>query len=815
MVETSATAWFGLAGLMVLATLAGLSVARMVRWSEAAEGAGLRAAFAAGTAPLLLGLSAVVVLLVLPGASQGAHLFAVVLFLAVVSGAARLFRDPSRDNVSSRDPKRDFMSGVFTVLLLVWGVGLVFDTLFIPLTQNDSLEYATAARNLFEVRDLSAYPAIRPMDSTSGFFGPWTHPPLYPALIYLAYALQGHDHEPGLMRAIAPWALLAATYVVFTVGNLAGRRVGLISALTIISAPLLYLGAGSALIDPLAVLGLTVVLASVLGVESTAVRRGLIQGLALGLALWTHSQALLFPGLYGVAVVARHGLRHLGALSLQLSAAAGVTVAVAAFPYLRNTAIFGSPISDNPAVFAAPSLEWPEYFRLQRGLATVPDVLQYGLLKGWFAVEAYGAAFWLMTMGIILHYGLARRNSSASKWEPSCTGERWFFVSFCMVGFYMAGVLASIALGIDLMIRNERYWLVLMPCVAVLAGAGVGPLTQNRAGQGRFRRKLSAAVGAGLICLFAVQWIVVGGYRARSFLLGEELSLLSWQARLQKWPAYGAVEYLRVSTPSDALVLSLKPADMFYARRRMISYLDPRLLAFYAERDIERGYQALQDLSITHIHVPDYSIPPLYNSVLQDILSRPDLTKLAFEEGGYQIYELSPSAGAIEQQRAIGPSVLPWRRGRQVVVGGRKSLGRVDLSDVAPFSAGQVSEGPMFPLFQREQTTLLFSGRGDLRKPSPDGIPVRGGAEYTLATVLSGDAYAQIRILQYGGDQPLDLDQSLHAEAALAPRQQERRIVMRFRTKPGATSVRLIVEHRGQSWLKVHEARLALVTCTC
>src|SRR5438876_320018 len=52
---------------------------------------------------------------------------------------------------------------------------------------------------------------------------------------------------------------------------------------------------------------------------------------------------------------------------------------VGVWPYLNNWAIFGSPISDNPAVFAMPELRWNEYFSYARGLNSWAAKIQYGV----------------------------------------------------------------------------------------------------------------------------------------------------------------------------------------------------------------------------------------------------------------------------------------------------------------------------------------------------------------------------------------------------------------------------------------------------
>ena len=296
---------------MLASSGAGLALVRFVPWSDAARQAGIPRAFAFAIAPFLLGMLAVIALGVFRGASHAFHLGVVFVGLLLLCSTV-VFSRPLHKLERPGTPKPiGRWDWVFGGLLAVWVVLLIVDTLFMPLMQNDALEYATVGRLLFELRDLLAYPALDPAVSTSGFYGPWTHPPFYPALIYITNVFQGHADTPGLMRLISPWCALAATAVVFSMGCLANRLTGLVSALIFLSTPLFFLGAGSALIDPLPILGMTLVLCAVTMVDGTPVRRGAVQGLTLGLALWTHSQAVLLVPLAVFAIVINTGWRGL------------------------------------------------------------------------------------------------------------------------------------------------------------------------------------------------------------------------------------------------------------------------------------------------------------------------------------------------------------------------------------------------------------------------------------------------------------------------------------------------------------------------
>ena len=212
-----------------------------------------------------------------------------------------------------------------------------------------------------------------------------------------------------------------------------GRITGLLAAVFFLSTPMFFLGAGSALIDPLPVLGISLVLCTVIALEGGAVLCGVVQGLTLGCALWAHSQTVLFIPLSIAALALQKGWREPRAFFLQASVLLGIAGLIAAWPYGRNLLLFGSIISDNPAVFALKELRWAEYFAMARGLESWPEKIQYGIFKGWFALEAYALAFWSMSLGVALYLArLQRRHTWAQlrRGDFSQVPEHWLFVTF-------------------------------------------------------------------------------------------------------------------------------------------------------------------------------------------------------------------------------------------------------------------------------------------------------------------------------------------------------------------------------------------------
>ncbi len=786
--------------LVTTASLAGLVLSSRLPWSRAAQAAQLDRAVGVAMGPFLLGLAVVLVLWLLPGRSHLLHLVAVLFIIACpMPWALRLLRRRPGQGAVAPVGER-----VAAALLGAFALAMLFDLAFVPLIQNDALEYATVGRILFDARDLAAYPAIDPQTTASGFFGPWTHPPLYVALIYLADIVQGQAESGQALRWIAPWFLAAGALCIFALGRIRSTATAVIAAIIFVSTPILFLGATSALIDPLPVLGMALAFAALVGIDATPARRGAALGLMLGLALWTHSQAILFPCLLLPLLLLQHRapepmalLPRFGASGRAAGAAVLVALLVGGAPYLRNLMTFGSPISDNPAVFAYAPLGFADYFRMQRGISDPVEIIQYGVLKGFFSIEAYSVAFWLALLGVAPAARAAGRRLRGLGGAAADDVDLLLSAALGVVIMYTGATAVSAALGIDLMIKNERYMLVLIPCIAVLGGAGLtAPAGAAASTRSRWRLGLLVLV----LAMMPAQLLTLVSYR-QSQLRGD---LVAWNEseQLTRWPHFEVMRYLRDETPPNALVLSMKPADMFYAGRRMVSYLDPRLLPFYAEAaDDAQAWQLLRSLGISHVHMTDYLLPPAYMSRLMSMVTDTRYAALVSDAEGYQIYELRGDAAGSEAP--VSPVVLdaagPWQLQTHVVLGGRKSRARFVLA-AQPYDFGvtSINDG-FFGLFHRESGRVLMGPAVNLRAARvacPVGRPelvvrieAAGKAQIQLLAVLR-DAAGQILERRILGDRP-------------ALQKGVTTLLRRMPLPPAADTLALVVEHRGASQLRL------------
>lgn len=782
-------------------TLAAILAARRLPWSDAARAAWLPETAGFAAAPLLVGLVVVALLWLLPAQSPQLHVVLLV-GLCVVSAASALvtaWRRPEPRPTARITPESDRVARVtcacfIASLLVMWMLAAL-----IPMTQNDALEYAIVGREIFAARDLRVYPLLDPASSASGFFGPWTHPPLYVSLVYMAFALQGDDAGTLAVRLVSPWFFTAAALLVASLGALrGGARGAFFAGMVFLAAPLTYLGAASSLIDPLPVLGLALVLAAAVGLEARPWHRGAWIGAALGLALWTHSVAVIFPflaapALWLTAWMSRPPAHRLPGAAKEATAMLLTAAAIGVWPYVRNMMLFGSPVSDNPAVFAFPSLDWKSYFTVMRGIGTTAEMVQYGLLKGWFAIESYSLTFWLALPGIALAWRAVRSSTNAGARAAAPRGEQGLAESGAvalgnaalMSVVYHGLVLVSVLLGVDVMVRNERYMLVIMPCVALLGAAALAP-----AGSTRLPRWLIVALAALTFAQLATMMVYRGWPALKVAASGG--THLDW------WGPIGVQRQLRRLPPAPK-VLTLKPADMFYSRQRMLSYLDPSMLDFYRLGNAAEAARWLRDRGVTHVHVPDYWLPPLYNSALQELLATDVLAELVEDQGGYQLYRLRD--GSVGLPAATECGAMPferWRRSEELVFGGRKSMLRMELGSQR-YSVGDESRSwNESPAFLRESSTVLRS----------DEVPLPAAHnEWLIEMELAGDGYVLVYVMAHGGSTTRPLATRLLADMPLRTQDPPRKVQRRIRLPEGTVALSLSVEHRGSSRLRLASAR--------
>jgi len=405
-----------------------------------------------------------------------------------------------------------------------------------------------------------------------------------------------------------------------------------------------------------------------------------------------------------------------------------------------------------------------------------------------------------------------------------------------LIVVYLGGVVASVVLGLDLMIKNERYLLVIMSPVAILAAFGVTSAIRMITGfrtighavllDSRSITLTMSLLGAGisivLVPMVPMVAIPIGKMLVRPVSVPAATQLSQSKASRERdrvssyAPMLGVAKWLSESTARDTVVLSMRPSDLYYADRRMVSYLDPRLLEFYRQNDPVQGAAILARMGVSVIHLSDYFIPPISHSSLMQILADPNLATLQYDSYGVQVYQLAKSGKFLDQGFDYASAsglwletlvfFMPIPMDRLVSGTFARSLPLADSGD---------RTNPIGPLHRAFGTWLTPSGSTkfpDLRINSI--VPVSPGTEYLLDIEFDGCGYFSVWIVEYGQDGQIVTSGGRGSTRLMdlaACGSSLANFKRRFQTNGKAQFVRVGIEHRGYSWVSVKKFALVSI----
>ncbi|MEZ4979960.1 MAG: hypothetical protein R2772_11800 [Chitinophagales bacterium] len=358
---------------------------------------------------------------------------------------------------------------------------LFLNALIFPLTGNDSLEYAQVGRILFNEHNLSIYPVLD-SSSTRGFYAPWSHPPAYVVLHFWGFLIQGSADYAGVIRFTAPYFLVATA---LTLAHFAGSirsYAGCMAALVYVSTPMVFWGGLDGSVDPLRIATFFSAILAIYIFRHRDKWELSVLVLLLVFALYSHSINILILPIF----LALFPLLRSGSWKSRLSYVAVIAcISVLLTPsYFKNIYLFGNVVSDMPDLWALDHLQYKEYFAIERGIDGIARKIVNGVLKGWSNLQLFGITYWLFLISTIAwllgkykQFGkeIKKLHSRSYTLDLSLMS----FTLLIVIGFY-SGVILSVLLGLDILIKNARYLLVAQPFISLFIGiflsrlAGVG-----------------------------------------------------------------------------------------------------------------------------------------------------------------------------------------------------------------------------------------------------------------------------------------------------------------------------------------------------
>jgi hypothetical protein len=628
------------------------------------------------------------------------------------------------------------------------------------------------AREIANTGGISIYPLVDAASSQSGFYAPMTHPPVYVSLLYFFGAKNFVDQVPIIgQRMVSLWFFYSSCFALFALTSHRNVFRGLLSILLFVSMPLALLGATASLIDPLFISSTGIVVILMVSFPLRELKSSwLLVGIALGLSLWSHSQSILLFPIFAATFFIFNGVVNFKNSAIVLLKIFILALLIISPAYINSTISLGSPVSDNPPVFALASLEWSTWFEFNRGLYTNISKFQYGVFKGFFAPEAYGLTYVFAAISTIILMINNRSMFAANIYYGAhyrlTIYRKALYVSGLVLSFYFLGIILSVFIGTDLMIKNERYFLLVAFPAAVVSSWLISSLSArcisfSRSGTPPLLRPILLLSFLFSYFIYIFSSIMVSSLPVLSRLFryyeADRLSsvLDSPNPAKEDYSSFSSIRFLdKLGTKVDT-VFSFRPSDMFYSNSRMISYLDARLLPLYAMKSVDKALLSLRSLGVSHLQIPSYSIPVIYNSIVMDVLADTGASELVFEaKSGDQVYKLSadPSVSSLSCQSPVDllKSINPWKVNTSYSILGRKSLDLATLSRNAPEWKGNTLLRKN-PWFQRHTTHSLYS----------PVIPVDAGLNDTrdklmnqikLSVNLSGTGVMKIYRVPVAGD---------------------------------------------------------------
>jgi len=399
-----------------------------------------------------------------PTLSQSATSLVVLSVLTIVAAYGRrhfisVYRDTINFFRSIRPPK----SAVGWLALALVLLALV-QALALPVMENDALEYAAVAKYILRQGGLASYPLLQ-ADPQTGLFAPSSHPPAYHMLLAWGFSLAGTESMAPL-RITAVFFIAGTAFLVLRITRMTAYP-GL-AVLVLFSTPLFVSMAVSYHIDAMRLTAFTAGCAiTARFVRKPCSRESILIGYILGLAMYSHSIGILAIPLTGAAFLLLADVPIRTKLQLGILCCI-VACGVGGLQYVKNLIQFGTPIQDSVPIFQIEQIDYESDLRARRDLVTFFDRTIFGVLRGFFELPSFGFTFWA---------GLGAAAAAIWRWRGVSLIEQVFWI---VVILYFVLNALSAALGFDLMIKNPRYVMTLVPLLGCLIASAASRYIQMR-----------------------------------------------------------------------------------------------------------------------------------------------------------------------------------------------------------------------------------------------------------------------------------------------------------------------------------------------
>jgi hypothetical protein len=680
---------------------------------------------------------------------------------------------------------------------------VVLQALTMPLMENDAIEYLAVSRHIFERGTLAAYPLTEANER--GLFMPASHPPAYHMVLVWGYAWFGTANF--LPVRLLSLFVLFGFVLLFSHGLRRSPRASVTIAIALlICTPLFVSMLVGYHIDSLRLLAF---LSGALGVarliDHPGPRSAMVAGLGLAFAAFAHSIGVLAVVFGGLTWLLLGPKGRFSDWRTPLIVGA-VVLLVGGWHYIRNMLIFGVPLHDSLPVWEMPELDFATELRYRRDLIVPADRLVFGVFRSFTELPLFGLLFWLMLA--VVWFG-------RKHWSAAPTSLR---VAVVWVAGYFAVALATAAIGSELVIKNARYAMTMVPLAVLI----VAPVLAWVLGRLRWNNWLVI-----LLILLLPGWMMIQSlWRISHFAARPDIYTLGERAPIyrsnERFPGAEAFRYLEANLkPGEKTFVFRQPDFTLYGTGNWIDNFDDRLMEFYRLSDADAGVAWLKARGVRYMLLPWYFFPTVSQTIVGEMIGDERRTELVVTARGYSLYRLRDEPPAaictpvpdqqvevaflLEQRTLIGSVVetagipIPLSLTHGALIGG------IELSDLNARPEGtralEIAAG-----HKNFISVATWSGDPALPPLSPYAQINPGDGPIAFSASISGEGLNAIEVVQY-----VQVGRTLEARAtrlwegrAFA---QTRRITARFKPDNAALAFRFVIRKpaRAASTLRVDD----------
>lgn len=615
-----------------------------------------------------------------------------------------------------------------------------------PLFENDTIEYMAVAKNIFDKASLSGYPIT--IAAENGLFAPPSHPPAYHMYIVWGYHWLGT--ESFLPARLLVLHCLISTMALVAIAVPDRRPIAVTGAMILLTASPLYITMIVGYhIDPLR---LTAFMAAALAVaslvEKPTTAQAAFTGGLLGLAAFAHSIGILaiaFGGATWLLLGPPDRFRN-----LRIPLVVGlVALLVGGLHYFRNVYLFGTPIHDSVPIWDLPEIDFYTDQRYRRDLITVTDRVAFGLFRSFTELPQFSLLFWLLIPGLWL---------VLRKWRAAKPVSKVFAIWICCY-FVMAGL--TIQLGTDLVIKNARYTMTLVPLAAVLAASPLATALTR----GRWLRAVTT-----ILLLIFPSWMLLQSAARLSNLGGRiDLATIGERAPIyranNRFPGAPLYRYIESHLKPGERTLVFRQADFtLYGKGPWLDNFDSAIEPLYRMTDVSAAHTWLRSRNIRFILLPNYHWPTYSRTVVSDLIADQTLVDEIGNHRGYRLFALrdNPAPATCHSIPSSDIELSIWQLGGSWTKLARSLTGIPFLNFDLIRSTGTVSAALLSGSGSRSSDSLLLAanhgadqilatGLGPLDLPPRTSWSQQVPAPNTvgITATAQGEGFLAIDVIEY------------------------------------------------------------------